>query len=103
MSGVHDEIVAALDDLHDPLILGFLEGVTARQLSQVPQAERLLYREVFQDRRDRLGQSLQMPANQRGKLSRQPDMPTQLPDTVDLTQCPRTNRAFCQMPIASNC
>ena len=51
MSGVHDEVVAALDDLDDALILGFLEGLTARQFSQIPQAQRLLDREVLQDRR----------------------------------------------------
>jgi hypothetical protein len=30
MSGVDDQIVAALDDLNDTLILGFLERLTAR-------------------------------------------------------------------------
>jgi len=32
MSGVHNEVVAALDDLDDELVLGFLEGLTTRQL-----------------------------------------------------------------------
>ena len=35
-----------------------------------------------------------MPANQSGKLGRQPDMATQLPNAVDLAQCARPNRAF---------
>ena len=55
MSGVDDEIVAALDDLDDALILGLLERLTTRQLGEVPQAERLLHREVLEYRRHRRG------------------------------------------------
>ena len=44
------------------------EGFAARQLSQIPHAERLLHREVFQDRGHRRRQGLEMSADECGKL-----------------------------------
>ena len=85
MGGVHDQVVATLDDLDDAPVLRFLEGFAARQFGQVPQAERFLHREVLHDRRHSRGQRLEVPANQCRKLGRQSDMATQLPDAVDLT------------------